>query len=403
MITYKYKAKSPSGAEVKGIIQAADEYQAVERIREKNPIILSIEPVKEKKDSFLNQDISSKKLNYKSLSIACSQIAITLQSGIPLARCLEQIGHQTEDKKIKKLLLNAAEDVADGTALTASLEKSEYTLPPTLIETIRAGEETGNLQQSFDSMAKYYDKANKTSEKIKQALTYPIFVLIVAVVVLAVVMIFVIPSLTDTFASLGADLPASTVLLINMSNFMSKWWPLIALVVVALVLAHKIYGRTEKGRIVQARHKLKMPITGKIRTMNNAATFANTMAMMLQAGITINRALDITSRTMENAVMSEEVSSIIGYVEEGVSLGKCLKQCKHMPDTLVEMTAIGEETGELEATLKVIGAFYDNEADHATKQALNKMEPAILVVLAIIAGFIVIAIYMPMFTMYNYM
>ena len=402
MITYQYKAKSPSGAEVKGIIQAPDEYEAVARIKEKNPIIISITPVKEKK-GFLDQDISSKKLNYKNLSIACSQIAITLSSGIPIARCLEQIGKQTEDKKIKKLLTNASEDVSEGISLTTSLEKSEFDLPPTLIETIRAGEETGNLQQSFDSMAKYYDKANKTSEKVKQALTFPIFVLVVAIVVLVVVMVFVVPSLTSTFDSLGGELPTMTKVLIPISDFLGKWWPLIAIVVIAGVLAVRIYGRTEKGRIVLASQKLKTPVLGKIRVMNNAATFANTMSMMLKAGITVNHALEITAKTMDNAVMSEEVSSIVGYVEEGMSLGKCLKSCPHMPDTLVEMTGIGEETGELEATMDVVGAFYDNEADHATKQALNKLEPAILVVLAIVAGFIVIAIYLPMFTMYNYM
>lgn len=385
-----------------GIVQAADEYQAVSRIKEKCPIIVSIEPVKEK-TGLMAMEIGSKKLDYKNLSIACSQIAITLQSGIPLARCLEQIGKQTEDKKLKKLLLDAADDVADGNTLTSSFERSDLQLPPTLIETIRAGEETGNLQQSFDTMAKYYDRANKTQQKIKQALTYPIFVVVIAIVVLIVVMTFVIPSLSDTFASMDAELPAMTVAMISISNFLAKWWPLIAIVVIALLLFSNIYGKTEKGRIVKAKRQLKMPMTGKIRTMNNAATFANTMAMMLQSGITVNHALEITAKTMDNAVMSDEISGIVGYVEEGVSLGKCLKNCEHMPDTLVEMTAIGEETGELESTLKVVGDFYSNEADHATKQALAKLEPTILIVLAIVSGFIVISIYLPMFTMYNYM
>ncbi|MCH4013857.1 MAG: type II secretion system F family protein [Solobacterium sp.] len=403
MITYRYKAKSPDGADVAGIVQAADEYQAVTRIKEKYPIIISIAPVKEKGSGLLAMDIGSKKLDYKNLSIACSQIAITLQSGIPLARCLEQIGRQTEDKKLKRLLLNAADDVADGNTLTSSFERSDLELPATLIETIRAGEETGNLQRSFDTMAKYYDRANRTQQKIKQALTYPTFVIVIAIVVLIVVMTFVIPSLTQTFESLDAKLPAMTVAMINMSKFMSKWWPIVIIIIVALALFSKIYGSTEKGRIVKAKRQLKMPMTGKIRKMNNAAAFASTMAMMLQSGITVNHALEITAKTMDNAVMSDEVSGIVGYVEEGVSLGKCLKSCEHMPETLVEMTAIGEETGELESTLRVVGDFYANEADHATKQALAKLEPAILIVLAIFTAFIVISIYLPMFTMYNYM
>lgn len=406
MITYKYKARSNDGTDVSGIVQAADEFQAAEQIREDYPIILELSAVKEKgKHGIWDMEIGGqKKWDVKSLSIACSQIAITLSSGIPVSRALELIGKQTEDKRVRKLLLDTADDVSSGNTLSSSLQRNGGNLPATFLETIRAGEETGNLEHSFDSMAKYYDKQNKTRQKIKQALNYPIFVICVAIVVLIVVMVVVIPSLSSTFASLGADLPAMTRAMIAMSNFFAKWWPLIAIIVVAAVLGWKFYVKTDKGKITQGKVQLHMPIIGRINVMNCSSEFASTMSLMMAAGITVNRSLEITARTLDNYILQQETASIVGYVEEGVPLGKAMEQhCPDFPDTLKEMTGIGEETGELESTLKVIGDFYANEADNATKQAIAKLDPIILIFLAIFAGFIVISIYLPMFTMYNYM
>lgn len=387
---------------VSGVVEAPDQFAAADKIKETCPIILSIDPVKEK-TSILDMEIGSNKLNMKNLSIACSQIAITLRAGIPLARCLDLIGNQTEDKVVKKFLLNTAEDVAGGASLSASMEKYGKGLPVTFIETIRAGEQTGNIEQSFQQMADYYDKMSKTKDKVKSALSYPIFVVVVAIIVLIVVMAFVIPSLTQTFESLGAELPVITQILISMSKFFQKWWALIALVIVAIVFAWKSYTKTEKGKEVQGRNQLKMPVLGKIHTMSGAADFANTMAMLLNSGITVNNAVEITAKTLSNYIQQQEIENMVGKIEEGKSLGECMKDTTSFPKTLCEMCAIGEESGELSSTLEVIGDFYSHETDTAIKNAISKLEPTMLILLAFFAGFIVIAIYMPMFTMYNYM
>lgn len=403
MTTYKYKAQTPEGMTVSGVVEAVDQFAAADKIKETCPIILSIEAEKEKENSILDMEIGSGKINMKSLSIACSQIAITLRAGIPLARCLELIGNQTEDKGVKKFLLQTAEDVSGGASLSASMEKYGKGLPITFIETIRAGEQTGNIEESFQQMADYYDKMNKTKEKVKQALSYPIFVVVVAIVVLIIVMAFVIPSLTQTFESLGANLPIITVILINISHFFQHWWGLIALVIVAIVFSWKAYVRTEKGKEVQGKIQLKMPGLGKIHTMSGAADFANTMAMLLNSGITVNNAVEITAKTLGNYIQQSEIDGMVGKIEEGHSLGECMRSTTSFPRTLCEMCAIGEESGELSSTLEVIGDFYSNETDVAIKAAISKLEPTMLIFLALFAGFIVIAIYMPMFTMYNYM
>ncbi len=402
MATYKYKAQTREGAQIKGIVQAPSEFDAADKIRQTAPVILSLTKVKEK-NNVLSMEIGGNKLSIKNLAVMCSQIAITLKSGIPLARCLEMIGHQTEDKLLHKMLLATADEVSGGSSLTASMQRNCPKLPATFIETIRAGEESGNIERSFEEMAKYYEKQYKTAGKIKSALSYPIFVIVVAIIVLVVVMVLVIPSLTKTFDSLGGNLPIITEVLISVSNFFSKYWALMAIVVLALVVAWRVYTRTPDGALKRGSVQLKMPVLGKIHRLNGSAQFANTMGMLLKSGLTVDRAVSITAKTLDNAILCHEVSEIVGRIEEGRPLGECIRQCVHFPKTLQEMCAIGEETGELDNTLEVIGEFYTNEADVATKEALAKLEPTMLCFLAVFAGFIVIAIYMPMFTMYNMM
>ena len=308
MSTFKYKALTKEGMQISGVVQASDQYRAADQIRTTAPVILSLTPVREKGDSFWTRDIGGNRVNLKNLSILCNQIAITLRAGVPIARCLDMIGGQTEDKLLRKIFLKTAEDVAGGAGLANSIRRNGPQLPATLIETIRA-----------------------------------------------------------------------------------------------VVLAWKMYVKTDNGIMTQGRMQLNMPVLGKIHRMSGAAEFANTMSMLLSSGLNVDRAIDITAKTLNNSVLRKETESMIARIEEGHPLGECIRDCKNYPRTLQEMCAMGEETGELDSSLKVIGDFYTNEADTATKDALAKLEPTMLVLLAVFAGFIVISIYLPMFTMYNLM
>lgn len=402
MITYNYKAVTADGVDVRGVIQAVDEYAAVQKIRATCPIITKLTPVKEK-TGILTMDVGGGKINPKALSVMCSQFAIILRSGVTISRCMEMIAEQTEDKKLKKMLIGAAEDVSEGNGIASSFEKNCKYLPITFTETIRAGEQSGTLDHSFEALEKYYEKSYKTTQKVKRAMTYPIFVIGVAIVVLIVVMAKVIPTLASTFKGLGGQMPAMTRGMIAMSDFFASYWLLIIGVIIALVIGLKIYFNTEKGRIWKSKRALKMPVIGNINVLNGSSQFANTMATLLSAGLPVNQAIAVTAKVMDNYVLGMDVSSIEGKIEEGRTLGDCIKQCKNFPKTLKEMCSIGEETGELDETLETIGSYFDNEADHATAQAIAKMEPTILVVMALFAGFIVISIYLPIFTMYNLM
>ena len=402
MITYQYKALSVNGEKVQGVLEAMDEYAAMAQIKETCPIVLSLEPAKEKK-GILSKEIGTPKVDHKALAVMCSQFAIILRSGIPIDTSIALISRQVKEKHLKKMLEKSEKDVARGNGIANSFEKNCPYLPPTFIETVRAGEESGTIEHSFETLNKYYDKSFKTKQKVKQAMSYPIFVLMVAVVVLAVVMVKVIPTIAETFVDLDGEMPAMTKAMITMSEFFRRniWWMIMA--VLLLIITGKISSNTEEGKAWWSKMKLKVPVLGNIAVLNGAAQFANTMATLLAAGLNVDRSLQITGKVLDNYAMGQEVSQMTGRIEEGKRLGDCMRESKYFPDTLIEMCAIGEETGELETTLETIGAYYDNEAQHATTKAIQKLEPTILVLLALFAGFIVIAIYLPMFTMYDLM
>ncbi len=404
MVTYKYTALSRSGQKVSGVMEGMNELDAVDRIKQEYAIVLKLTEVKDKKDGILNMDIGGKKLNAKAFTVMCSQFAIILKAGIPIARTMHLVADKTTDKTLKKMLRDVADDVESGRSVAASFqERGQGILPPTFVETIRAGEESGNLDHAFESMYTNYDKAVKMKAKVRGALAYPLFVLGIAVVVVMVLMIKVVPTFTAIFDSLGGELPLMARMLIGMSDFFRNNILIMVAVVAALIIAYKLYGNTENGRLKLARLALKVPVLGNISELNAASQFSNTMAIMLSAGLPVTRALSITAKTLDNYYVSTEVGKLTGKLEEGHSLGPSMREQGILPDILVDMVAVGEETGEMEDTLRTIGDYYDSELQVAINAAMAKLEPTLLCVLAVIVGFIVIAIYGSMFGMYALM
>ena len=406
MVTYKYTAISRNGQKVNGVIEGFNEFDAAERIKQSCDIVLKLTEVKDKDDdiSILNMEIGGNKLDIKAFTLMCNQFAIILRSGVPIGRTVELIGQKMSNKPLRKMLRKVGSDVEAGRSLSASFaERGEKLLPPTFIETIRAGEESGNLGRAFESMSRHYEKQSKIKSKVRGAMIYPSFVLLIAVVVVIVLMVKVVPTFTATFAELGADLPAMTKALIAISNFFKRSYMIIIIVLAAVFLFFKLYGNTEQGRINLARIQLRLPVLGNIAILNAASQYSNTMAMMLEAGLPISRAISITAKVLDNYYISQSVGKISAKLEEGSTLGTSLRESRCLPDILIDMNAVGEETGELEKTLNTIAAYYDTELEQATADALAKLEPAILCVLAVIAGFIVISMYMAMFSMYNSM
>ena len=395
---------SDNGQKVSGVIEAFNEMDAVDRLKQNHSIIIKMTPVKGEGEGLLNMEIGGNKLNNKAFIVMCSQFAIILNAGIPIARTVHLIAEKTSDKPLKKMLLKVGEDVEAGRSVAASFaERGEKLLPPTFVETIAAGEQSGNLDKAFQTVHEHFDKQAKMAAKVRSAMAYPLFVLFIAVAVVAVLMIKVVPTFTAIFDSMGGELPGVTKALIAISNFFIHYWMILVAIIAVVVIFYKVYGNTEEGRMNFAKWILKVPILGNIQELNAASEFANTMTTMLASGLPMTRAISITAKTMSNYFMSTETGKLAVKLEEGRGLGQSMREANFMPDILVDMVAVGEETGEMDKTLNTIAKYYDAELDMAIANALAKLEPALLVGLAGIAGFIVVAIYMAMFGMYAIM
>ena len=400
MATFKYKAISKDGADVNGVIEAYDEFDAVDKIKQNCSLVTSITEVIEKEQKS-NELFGPRKIKEKTLAILCSQFAIILNAGLPVVRAVELIAAQTADKNLRNILFKVAEDVASGHNLAQSFENKGQGLPTTFIETIRSGEESGTLDIAFEKLHKYYDKSAKVKSKVASAMAYPAFTCTVALVVIIVIMVFAVPSFTAAFADMGTALPLPTRMLIATSNFFSSYGIILAVIIVAIIIGLKVYSKTEKGRMAFGEFRLKLPLLGSVAIMKGASQFANTMSTMQTAGLPVIQAVKITARVMDNYYMGRQLLGITGGLEEGRHLGECLRTCSFFPEMLIEMTSVGEETGSLESTLDVIGAYYDNEVEQKTARALSLLEPIIICVLAVFVVMILLSVYLPMFTMYG--
>lgn len=401
MITYRYKGQTAAGAKVSGVIRAYDEFEAVAKLRDTCAFITKIEEVQEKK-KMLFRPLQAK-ISEKEMALICSQFSIILATGLPFIRCVETVASQSKNKKTRKMLEKVAEDIGAGYSMAQSFENNMPTLPRTFIETIRAGEQSGTLEECFSRLHQYYDKSAKTKAKIISTLTYPAMVIGVAVIVLLIVMVVAVPAFTTTFAELGTELPAITLWLIAASNFFVQWWWVLVLLAASCLIAYTVAKRTEKGRIVISAFALKRAPLRRLHSMSAAGQFASTMATMLAAGLSVPKTLEVVSQVIGNYVFALGVREVKQSVERGGSIAESMGKIEYFPKMLTEMVGVGEKSGALEETLDVIGSYFDNEVETLTARILSLLEPIITILLAVVVVVLLLAVYMPMFSMYGAM
>ena len=406
MKKFRYEGLTSSGAPVSGVVEAFDKDEALTKARENCSVLTSVEPVKAGKlDKILNADIgailSGGKVKPKVLALLCSQLAIELKAGLPLVKSLRLTAENEPDKRLKGMLEEVADDVQAGNGLGDSFAARAPYLPRTFVETIRAGEESGKLDESFARLQKYYENEAETSGKVGSALIYPILLIVVAVVVVAIIMIKAVPVFEDTFTSLGNELPWPTRALIAVSHFFQNNWIILLAVVIALVIAVKLFGKTKTGSHLYARLALIFPGIGQVNRMNGATQFSSTFATLLSAGIPLVQAARITSSVVENILIGEDIAKSADGVVEGGRLCDGLKKSKWLPKLLTEMVGVGEETGKMEETLDVVSEYYTREVGTAVTRALGILEPVIVIFMAAIVVFILLSVYLPLFSMYG--
>ena len=406
MTTYRYKGFSSNGAPVEGVVEAFDQQDALTRARANCRVLVSVEPVnKGKLDGVMNADLGELlgggKVKPKKLALICSQLAIELKAGLPLVPSLKLAAENEPDKRLKKTLEEVADDVHAGNGLADAFALRGSYLPRTFIETIRAGEESGHLDDTFRRLQKYYEDSADVSSKVGSALIYPILLIVVAVVVIAVIMLKAVPVFESTFASMGNTLPLPTRMLIGMSNFLTDNILIIIAGLLVIILAFYLFGKTDRGAHLYARIGLSFPGIGAVNRMNAASQFASTLGTMLASGLPLVQAARITAAVADNLLISETIASAAEGVTEGKRLTDGLKDSPWLPKLLQEMTTVGEETGKMEETLSVVNEYYTKEVGVAVSRALGILEPAIVIVMAAMVVFILLSVYLPLFSMYG--
>ena len=401
MIDYKYKAVASSGKKITGIVQAYNEYEAAAKIKEEFPIIENLTEVrlngKQKLD--LNEPLW---VNERNLALICSQVAILLRAGLPAARVVGIIAEQSSDRLLKRYLTETAADVEAGNPLSDSLKRNGKKLPPAFIEMIKAGEDSGTLEQSFDKLTLFFEKRCQVKGKVRGALIYPAMLTVLAVAVVILVINVAVPAISGVGVENGGQMPMPTLSLLYIYHFFERYGLVSFSVILVAACLYQFWKRnTRAGRRFRAKLQYRMPILGKLVKMNAASQFANTMATMLSAGIPIKKAADITAKVIDNCLVADSVAAATEKLEEGRSLGSVLAENPYLPSLLCEMAAVGEASGSLEETLSTIGIYYDQETERASAKVLSMLEPIITIVMGLCIGYIVIALYLPMFSMYG--
>jgi type IV pilus assembly protein PilC len=338
-------------------------------------------------------------VSQKELAIFTRQFSVMIDAGLPLVQCLEILGTQAENKVFQKTLLQVRQDVESGATLADSMRKHPRVFDDLYCNMIAAGEAGGILDTILQRLATYIEKIVKLRRAVRSAMIYPIAVLSIAAIVVAVILWKVIPTFAALFAGLGAELPLPTRIVIAASNFVGRYFILIIALIFALIYALKKYHDTYKGRRVIDGILLKMPVLGIVLRKIAVARFCRTLATLVSSGVPILEALEITAKTSGNAIVEDAIMATRKSIEEGKTISEPLKDTEVFPPMVVHMIAVGEQTGALDAMLSKIADFYEEEVDAAVENMLTLIEPIMILFLGIIIGGIVISMYLPMFSL----
>lgn len=400
---FTYRAVDPrGGAVIKGSIEAASESAVTGKLRSQGLTPLEIKPLSK---TGLNREIKLPSfggtVKAKSLAIFTKQMAGLLNAGLPLMRTLAILIEQTEDRKLQPALVTVQADVESGQSFSNALARHPNVFPPLMISIVRVGETGGFLARALGSLAENYRKESELQNKIRAAVTYPIIVLIIAVLGVLAMVTFVVPVFESMFASFGSDLPLPTQILVNVSRNM--WWILpLMIVAVVTIMIWWLRSRNKEGvRKVVDPFKLKMPIFGKLFTKMAVARFSRNLSMMLDAGVPIIQALAIVGQASNNWAVERAVQDIQDSVRQGRSFSTPLAKANVFPTMVSQMVAVGEESGTLSEMLASIADFYEDEVDTATSQLSATIEPVLIVGLGIVIGGMVISLYLPIFSLYS--
>ena len=396
MAQYNYKAMDKSGKAKKGSIEAINLDKAKEKLKSEGLIVQDI-----KEQGVGKKNGGGKKVKDKDLAVFCKQFSAVLNAGVTIISALEMMSEQLDNKTLQRALQEAQAYVQKGGTLADAFKLNPKVFPPIMVNMTAAGEMSGNLEVCFDRLTTHFETANALKSKVKGAVTYPIVILIVVAAVVTVLMVGVIPQFAEMFDELGSDLPAATQMLVNFSDFLQHKWYIVIIIVAAVVFGLKAFGKTEAGSLLYAKIGIKAPLFGNLTVKSAAATFSRTMATLMASGISLIDAVEQVAKMINNRIIREALLDAKTQIAKGVPLSKPLRDCGLFPPMLPQMTKIGEETGNIEDMMDKVADYYEMEVNDATDALTAAMEPMIIVIMGVVVGGIVMAIYSPMLSMYD--
>lgn len=397
---FKYKAVTDTGQIIEGVHEAQSESEVISMLKSSKYMPISIEQTV---DSGASSTINFGKVKKKDLAIFCRQFYTMLNAGVTIIKCLDILEKQIENKIMREAVSDVYDKVQKGMTLSEAMRNNPKIFPPILINMVEAGETSGSLDVIMERMAVHYEKEFRIDNKVKGAMVYPAVLAFVATGVVVFLMVFVMPTFVSMFEGSGLELPAPTRALLAISHSIRGFWYIYIIAIIVIISLFKYFGKTETGEMLYDTINLRIPIFKNVNIKLSTSRFTRTLSTLLSSGIPLMEGIDIVSRVVDNKYISERLEFAKDEVRKGVPLSLTIKDIGIFPPMVDSMIKIGEESGDLDGILNKSADFYDEEVEVALQKMTEMMQPLMVVIMALIVGFIVISIALPMFDMVNTM
>jgi len=396
MPNFTYSARNNQGKEVKGKIEARDGQAVVEILQDKGLVVVNVKEQATFDIESLGQ-INIGGVPMKDKVVFMRQLATMVGAGLPLTRGLQVMEQQISNPMFKRVITQVKSSVEAGKSLAESFRNSDEVFDDITINLIEAGESSGNLDDILNKLAVELEESKKLQGKIKGALTYPLILLVIIVGVMVLMMLVLVPAMSDIYGEFGGELPTITRVMVAMSDFFINYWWAIVIVLLGLLIGYKVWVDTPKGKRTKDKIIVKIPIMGTIVSKMQLAQFTRLLGLLLGSGLSIIRALELTAMSLSNDMFKEVIFQAKEEVERGGSLALPIARSDYYPLIVSSMIAVGEETGELDTVLAKVSQYYKEEVDQATENMSSLLEPVFLVIMGIAVAFIALGVYTPMF------
>jgi len=403
MPLFEYQGQSKEGKSTKGELEAANQDSVVTQLMDRGitPITIKQRAVRASGDIDLSVLLGAQKVHTVDLIMFCRQMYTVTKSGIPLVRGIRGLAASLRHEEFQRVLNEVADRLESGVTLSACMSKHPKVFNHLFVSMVNVGESTGSLDEVFEQMSFYLERDDMTVKSIKSATRYPMFVAIALAVAITVVNVAVIPKFADMFEKFGADLPIVTKILIGTSNAFVNYWWLIGISVAGIVLGLIWYLSTEGGALLWGEKKLKFPIIGSLISRASMARYSRSFSLMLKAGVPLSQALTLCSHAIDNPYLAGKIEGIRKGVERGDSLLRTHILADILTPLVIQMIAVGEESGKVEELLSEVADFYEREVDYDLKKLSDQIEPVLIVTMAAFVTVLALGIFLPMWDMYN--